>query len=84
VETRVRFKRLSRADIAAYLTTMEWDGKAGGYAIQGSAGAFVVQLVGSYSGVVGLPLYETAQMLTGNGLPVIETWQETAPEAQSA
>jgi septum formation protein len=84
VESRVRFKRLSRADVAAYLTTMEWDGKAGGYAIQGSAGTFVVQLVGSYSGVVGLPLYETAQMLTGNGLPVIDAWQETAPEAQSA
>jgi septum formation protein len=84
VETRVRFKRLSRADVAAYLTTMEWDGKAGGYAIQGSAGAFVVQMVGSYSSVVGLPLYETSQMLTGNGLPVIEAWQETAPEAQSA
>ncbi|MFK7792696.1 MAG: Maf family nucleotide pyrophosphatase [Devosiaceae bacterium] len=84
IETRVRFKRLSRAEIAAYLSTMEWDGKAGGYAIQGSAGAFVVQLTGSYSAVMGLPLYETAQMLTGNGLPIIEAWQETAPEAQSA
>ncbi len=84
VESRVRFKRLSRAEIAAYLTTMEWDGKAGGYAIQGSAGAFVVQLVGSYSGVMGLPLYETTQLLSGNGLSVIDAWQETAPEAQSA
>lgn len=84
VESRVRFKRLSRAEISAYLTTMEWDGKAGGYAIQGSAGAFVVQLVGSYSGVMGLPLYETSQMLTGNGLPIIDAWQDSAPEAQSA
>lgn len=84
VETRVRFKRLSRSDVAAYLSTMEWDGKAGGYAIQGSAGAFVVQMVGSYSAVVGLPLYETAQMLTGHGLAVTDSWQETAPEAQSA
>ena len=84
VETRVRFKRLSRQDVAAYLSTMEWDGKAGGYAIQGSAGAFVVQLVGSYSAVVGLPLYETAQLLNGRGLNVIEAWRETAPEAQSA
>lgn len=84
VETRVRFKRLSRSEIAAYLSTMEWDGKAGGYAIQGNAGAFVVQLVGSYTGVVGLPLYETAQMLSGRGLSMIETWQESAPEGQSA
>ncbi len=83
VETRVRFKRLSRQEIAAYLTTMEWDGKAGGYAIQGNAGALIVQLVGSYSAVVGLPLYETAQMLSGCGLPVSATWQESAPEAQS-
>ncbi|MEM6712474.1 MAG: Maf family nucleotide pyrophosphatase [Pseudomonadota bacterium] len=84
VETRVRFKRLSRKDIAAYLTTMEWDGKAGGYAIQGSAGAFVVQLVGSYTSVVGLPLYEIAQMLGSRGLPVTDMWRETASQAQSA
>lgn len=84
VETRVRFKRLSRTDIAAYLSTMEWDGKAGGYAIQGNAGAFVVQLVGSYSGVVGLPLYETAQLLTGRGLNVTQSWMDAAPEGQSA
>lgn len=84
VETRVRFKRLSRVEIAAYLTTMEWDGKAGGYAIQGHAGAFVVQLVGSYTNVVGLPLYETAQLLTGSGFPLVQFWQEAAPEGQSA
>ena len=59
VETRVRFKRLSREDIDSYLASGEWRGKAGGYAIQGLAGAFVVKLVGSYSNVVGLPLYET-------------------------
>src|SRR5690606_10586705 len=54
VETRVRFKRLSREDIESYLASGEWRGKAGGYAIQGFAGAFVVKIVGSYSNVVGL------------------------------
>lgn len=67
VETRVRFKRLTRADMQAYLASDEWRGKAGGYAIQGRAGVFVVKLVGSYSGVVGLPLYETMSMLAGHG-----------------
>lgn len=67
VETRVRLKRLSEREIAGYLEGGEWDGKAGGYAIQGRAGAFVVRLVGSYSSVVGLPLYETEQLLVGAG-----------------
>lgn len=68
VETRVRFKRLSETDIAAYLASGEWRGKAGGYAIQGRAAAFVQNLSGSYSNVVGLPLYETANLLQGVGL----------------
>ena len=67
VETRVRFKRLSGEEIEAYLSTGEWRGKAGGYAIQGLAGAFVVRLVGSYSNVVGLPLAETCAILAGEG-----------------
>ncbi|WP_061931424.1 Maf-like protein [Aureimonas sp. AU22] len=67
VETRIRFKRLSRDDIERYVESGEWQGKAGGYAIQGLAGAFVVRLVGSYSNVVGLPLYETLSLLTGEG-----------------
>ena len=67
VESRVHFRRLSTQDIDEYLTTGEGRGKAGGYAIQGRAGAFVVSLQGSYSGVVGLPLYETANLLTGLG-----------------
>jgi len=58
VETRVRFKRLSDEDIEAYLASGEWRGKAGGYAAQGIAGGFVVKLVGSYSNIVGLPLYD--------------------------
>ena len=68
VETRLRFKRLSQADMAAYLASGEWQGKAGGYAIQGRAASFVQNLSGSYSNVVGLPLFETAQLLQGAGL----------------
>ena len=67
VETRVKMKRLSDREIADYLASGEWNGKAGGYAIQGQAGAFVTRLVGSYPAVVGLPLYETAQLLHGLG-----------------
>jgi septum formation protein len=66
-ETRLHFKRLTDAEIDAYLAGGEWRGKAGGYAIQGAAGAFVMALQGSYSGVVGLPLYETLGLLVGLG-----------------
>ncbi|MDB5495803.1 MAG: nucleotide-binding protein implicated in inhibition of septum formation [Phenylobacterium sp.] len=67
VESRVRFKRLTDAEIASYLASAEGLGKAGGYAIQGRAGAFVTELQGSYSAVVGLPLYETLNLLQGLG-----------------
>lgn len=67
-ETRVSFKRLSDMELNAYIDGGEWMGKAGGYAIQGHAGAFVRLLSGSYSGVVGLPLFETAALLDGAGL----------------
>jgi septum formation protein len=76
VETRVRFKRLSAREIDAYLASGEWRGKAGGYAIQGLAGSFVVKLVGSYSAVVGLPLYETVGLLEGEGYPVRGAWRD--------
>ncbi|MCE9649788.1 MAG: Maf family nucleotide pyrophosphatase [Parvibaculum sp.] len=66
-ETRVAFKRLSAAEIEAYIAGGEWRGKAGGYAVQGRAAAFVRLLTGSYSGVVGLPLFETATLLEGAG-----------------
>jgi septum formation protein len=66
-ETRLHFKRLTAAEIDAYLAGGEWEGKAGGYGIQGAAGAFVMALQGSYTGVVGLPLYETQSLLTGLG-----------------
>jgi len=78
VETRVRFKRLSAEDIEAYLASGEWRGKAGGYAAQGLAGTFIVKIVGSYSSVVGLPLYEIMAMLAGEGYPVHFGWLNPA------
>ncbi|AUM74650.1 Maf family protein [Paracoccus jeotgali] len=63
VETIVRMRPLTDTDIAAYLNSDEWRGKAGGYAIQGRAGEFVVWISGSFSAVVGLPLTETANLL---------------------
>ena len=74
VETRVRFKRLSEDDIQAYIGSGEWRGKAGGYAVQGIAGSFVVKMVGSYSNVVGLPLYESTALLGGEGFPIRFGW----------
>ncbi len=74
VDTKVRFKRLSREEIDSYLISDEWRGKAGGYAIQGRADVFVRFLSGSYTGVVGLPLNETISMLNGAGYPVYYTW----------
>lgn len=71
VDARVRFKRLSDMEMEAYLAAGEWRGKAGGYAIQGLAGSFVVKIVGSYTAVVGLPLYETVSLLAGDGYPVL-------------
>lgn len=68
VLSRVVFKRLTAAEIEAYLASGEWEGKAGGYAIQGRAGAFVKRLNGSYSAVVGLPLFETASLLASAGV----------------
>lgn len=67
VDTRVSFKVLSDAEIAAYVASDEWRGKAGAYGIQGRAGAFVTRLVGSYPAVMGLPLFETVNLLNGAG-----------------
>ena len=74
VETRVRFRRLSEEDIEAYLASGEWRGKAGGYAVQGLAGTFIVKIVGSYTNIVGLPLFETVSLLTGEGYPIHFGW----------
>jgi septum formation protein len=73
-ETKVRFKRFSKEDVETYLRSGEWRGKAGGYAIQGRAEAFVRMLQGSHSGVMGLPLHETLGLLQGAGYPVYHTW----------
>ncbi len=67
VETKLKMKRLSEREIHEYLESGEWDGKAGGYGIQGLAGAYIINMIGSYSNVVGLPVYETRNMLTGAG-----------------
>ena len=67
VTTTVTFKRLSREELDWYIASGEWRGKAGSYAIQGRAGAFVTGIAGSYSNVVGLPLNETVCLLEGNG-----------------
>ena len=67
VETRVQFKHLSDQEQADYLAGGEWNGKAGGYGVQGVAGGFIIDLHGSYTSVVGLPLYETLNLLTGLG-----------------
>jgi septum formation protein len=66
-ETRVSFKPLSAGEIAAYVATGDWRGKAGGYGIQGPAGAFVQRIVGSHPSVMGLPIYEAVQLLNGAG-----------------
>jgi septum formation protein len=78
VDTRMRFKRLSKDVIDAYISSREWRGKAGGYAIQGLAGCFVQKIVGSYTNVVGLPLTEVVGMLVGEGIPVHHTWVNAA------
>jgi septum formation protein len=70
-ETQVGFKRLSEDEIAAYLVGGEWHGKAGGYAIQGSAEGLIAWISGSHSGVVGLPLYETRALLKSAGFPIV-------------
>ncbi len=69
-ETIVRFKPLSAAEIDAYITGGEWHGKAGGYAIQGSAEGLIAWIGGSHSGVMGLPLFETRALLKAAGFPL--------------
>jgi septum formation protein len=74
VDTRVRFKRLTKGEIEAYVASREWRDKAGGYAIQGLASCFVERIVGSYTNVVGLPLTEITNMLVGEGFPIHFNW----------
>ncbi|QUS35182.1 Maf family protein [Falsirhodobacter algicola] len=70
VVSQAKMKRLSDDELNAYLASGDWQGKAGGYGIQGAAGAFIPWIAGSFTGIVGLPLAETAQLLTAAGLPV--------------
>lgn len=70
VQSAVAMKQLSDAEVNAYLASGDWKGKAGGYAIQGPAGAFIPWINGSYTGIVGLPLTETAGLLTAAGFPL--------------
>ena len=70
VVTKVKMKRLSRQELRAYLASGDWQGKAGAYAIQGPAGAFIPWIQGSYSAVMGLPVAETAALLAAAGYPV--------------
>lgn len=70
VVTDVKMKRLSDLELNTYLTSQEWQGKAGGYAIQGLAGAFIPWISGSFTGVVGLPVAETAALLAAAGYPI--------------
>lgn len=70
----VKMKRLSDIELNAYLASKEWQGKAGGYAIQGAAGAFIPWISGSFTGIVGLPLAETAALLHAAGWPM---WRQT-------
>ncbi len=72
VQSTVAFKQLSDAEVNAYLASDDWRGKAGGYAIQGPAGAFIPWINGSYTGIVGLPLTETAGLLTAAGVVLYE------------
>jgi septum formation protein len=76
VETKVKFKRLSEEELGSYILSKEWYDKAGGYAIQGIAGSFVIKIIGSYSSVVGLPLYQTSNLLNGVGYDAKYRWKE--------
>lgn len=69
VSTKLAFKKLLPHEIDTYIQSQEWQGKAGGYGIQGLAGAFVMHLIGSWESVMGLPLYETKCLLDGAGFP---------------
>jgi septum formation protein len=79
--TVVTFKRLSPGEIDAYVTGGEWRDKAGGYAIQGRAAAFIRMIIGSYSNVVGLPLYETAALLAAAGISSSQPREDAGVDA---
>lgn len=82
VETKVRFKYLTSAEIEAYVASREWKDKAGGYAIQGIAGSFIQRIEGSYTNVVGLPLTEVVSMLASEGFPIYFNWMHSGTEVE--
>ncbi len=71
---RVTFKRLSHEEVEGYVASGDWKGKAGGYAVQGQASAFVTWIAGSYTSIVGLPIQETVALLEGLGFPSSRRW----------
>ncbi len=71
----VTFKRLSSEELSSYIATEEWRGMAGGYAIQGKAATLIKHISGSYSNIIGLPLHETMQLLSGIGFPIVHSWE---------
>lgn len=78
VETRVRFRHLSRAELESYIASREWRGKAGSYAVQGLAGCFVQRIIGSYTNIVGLPLTEVVALLNSERFPIQYNWLKYA------
>ncbi len=78
VDTRVRFRYVTRSEIESYIASREWRGKAGGYAIQGLAGCFVQRIIGSYTNVVGLPITEVVGLLSSEGFPIQYNWLKFA------
>lgn len=78
VDTRVRFRYITRSELESYIASREWRGKAGGYAIQGIAGCFVQRLIGSYTNVVGLPLTEVVGLLNSEKFPIQYNWLKFA------
>jgi septum formation protein len=80
VDTRVRFRYITRSELESYIASREWRGKAGGYAIQGIAGCFVQRLIGSYTNVVGLPLTEVVGLLNSEKFPIQYNWLRFAED----
>lgn len=78
VETRVRFRHLTRSELESYIASREWRGKAGSYAVQGLAGCFVQRIIGSYTNIVGLPLTEVVALLNSEKFPIQYNWLKYA------
>ena len=82
--SHVKLNRLDDGAMSAYIDSGEWQGKAGGYGIQGMAAQYVAWIEGSYTGIVGLPLFETAQVLQGMGYPILNGHQDSEQDSGQA